>query len=251
MDLAEGVGESSSPPRSFVSFSSYDIRTDVYNRLIETGNEDAVCNPDLREQLEAHFNKLPPSYGLDVNMERVEDVLLHQKVLLMAKDPEKRPVYHIRFVEVSLFLIHNHRCGLISLAAVDGLLWEFEVAAWYLENGDGGSKVRFDHWSFWTTADGCNDQESLSIPSTSGLCAPADNEEAVPSHSRHRKHEVDFEPCSKLEDLNLDVRRNSGNLEKGYPAENTSERHGATLVHIHEVIFSTVDKPKLLSQVEV
>lgn len=35
-------------------------------------------------------------------MDRVEDVLLHQKLLAMAKDPEKRPVYHIRFLEVHL-----------------------------------------------------------------------------------------------------------------------------------------------------
>lgn len=40
------------------------------------------------------------SYGLDVNLDRVEDVLLHQKLLALAKDPEKRPVYHIRFMEV-------------------------------------------------------------------------------------------------------------------------------------------------------
>lgn len=40
------------------------------------------------------------SYGLDVNMDRVEDVLIHQKLLALAKDPEKRPVYHIRFLEV-------------------------------------------------------------------------------------------------------------------------------------------------------
>lgn len=35
-------------------------------------------------------------------MDRVEDVLLHQKLLAVAKDPEKRPVYHIRFLEVHL-----------------------------------------------------------------------------------------------------------------------------------------------------
>lgn len=43
------------------------------------------------------------SYGLDVNMDRVEDVLLHQKLLAVAKDPEKRPAYHIRFIEVKPF----------------------------------------------------------------------------------------------------------------------------------------------------
>ncbi|PQQ07584.1 serine/threonine-protein kinase STY46-like isoform X1 [Prunus yedoensis var. nudiflora] len=99
MDLTEGVGESSSPPRSFVSFGNYDVRNDVYNRLLESRNEDALTQPDFREQLDAHFNRLPASYGLDVNLDRVEDVLLHQKLLALAKDPEKRPVYHIRFME--------------------------------------------------------------------------------------------------------------------------------------------------------
>ncbi|XP_062021066.1 serine/threonine-protein kinase STY8-like [Rosa rugosa] len=99
MDLTEGVGESSSPPRSFVSFNNYDVRNDVYNRLVESRHLQALTQPDFREQLDAHFNRLPPSYGLDVNMDRVEDVLIHQKLLTLAKDPEKRPVYHTRFLE--------------------------------------------------------------------------------------------------------------------------------------------------------
>lgn len=35
-------------------------------------------------------------------MERVEDVLLHQKLLARAKDPDNRPVFHIRFLEVNV-----------------------------------------------------------------------------------------------------------------------------------------------------
>ncbi|TKY51388.1 serine/threonine-protein kinase HT isoform X3 [Spatholobus suberectus] len=99
MDLVEGVGESSSPPRTFSGYSNYDVRSDVYNRLVETGHDQAVSNPEFREQLEAHFNRLPPSYGLDVNIDRAEDVLLHQTLLALARDPDKRPVYHIRFLE--------------------------------------------------------------------------------------------------------------------------------------------------------
>ncbi|XP_028184990.1 serine/threonine-protein kinase STY46-like isoform X3 [Glycine soja] len=99
MDLVEGVGESSSPPRAFSGYSNYDVRNDVYNRLLQTGHDQAVSNPDFREHLEAHFNRLPPSYGLDVNIDRAEDVLLHQSLLALAKDPHKRPVYHIRFLE--------------------------------------------------------------------------------------------------------------------------------------------------------
>lgn len=104
MDLAEGVGESSSPPRTFGSFSGYEIAIDVYNRLVEIGNEEVTANPEFREQLEAHFNRLPASYALDINLDRVEDVLLHQKLLALAKDPENRPVFHVRFLEVMVLV---------------------------------------------------------------------------------------------------------------------------------------------------
>ncbi|KAH9691666.1 hypothetical protein KPL70_016180 [Citrus sinensis] len=200
MDLAEGVGESSSPPRSFGSFSNYDVRNDVFNRLIEAGNEEAVCNPEFREQLDAHFNRFPASYGLDVNMDRVEDVLLHQKLLAVAKDPEKRPAYHIRFIE-----------------------------------------------NLCTRTDGNDDQLFVNSISTARPSLDADNEGIVPSQKRYsfRDSATDFEPCSKLEDLNLD-RKNSIDIGERYAAENSSRRQ--ELVPIHEVVFSTVDKPKLLSQ---
>lgn len=63
MDLTEGVGESSSPPRSFISFNNYDVRTDVYNRLVESGHEEALSQPEFRDLLDAHFNRLPARYS--------------------------------------------------------------------------------------------------------------------------------------------------------------------------------------------
>ncbi|XP_059453044.1 serine/threonine-protein kinase STY8-like isoform X3 [Corylus avellana] len=200
MDLIEGVGESSSPPRSFGGgFSSTDVRNDVYNRLMESGLDEVVSNPEFRELLDAHFNRLPQSYGLDVNMDRVEDVLLHQKILALAKDPEKRPVYHIRFLE--------NTC---------------------------------------TRTDDNDDQEFVSALSTTRPSCDADNEGVVPSHKRDCV--TDFEPCSKLEDLNLDVRNNTKDMEERYLTENFSRRQELSHVPVHEVIFSTIDKPKLLSQ---
>ncbi|XP_072950567.1 serine/threonine-protein kinase STY46-like isoform X1 [Typha angustifolia] len=95
-EIEEGVGESSSPPRGVSSLGN--IKNEVFERLVEDGNEEAVSNPDFREQLDAHFTRLPPSYLLDVNVDRAEDVLLHQKILAEAKDPEKRPVFHVRFM---------------------------------------------------------------------------------------------------------------------------------------------------------
>lgn len=32
-------------------------------------------------------------------MDRVEDVLLHQKILADAEDPEKRPIFYVRFMK--------------------------------------------------------------------------------------------------------------------------------------------------------
>ncbi|KAL5703705.1 non-specific serine/threonine protein kinase [Ranunculus cassubicifolius] len=121
MELIEGVGESSSPLRTNNNNSSFiaggaigfDIRNDVYNRLIDNGNHEAISNPEeFREELDNHFNRFPARYGLDVNMDRVEDVLLHQKLLAEAKDPEKRPVFHVRFIESCIDLFEGHVVGI-------------------------------------------------------------------------------------------------------------------------------------------
>ncbi|XP_029126424.1 serine/threonine-protein kinase STY46 isoform X3 [Cajanus cajan] len=201
MDLVEGVGESSSPPRTFSGFTNYDVRSDVYNRLLETGHDQAVSNPEFREQLEAHFNRLPPSYGLDVNIDRAEDVLLHQTLLALARDPDKRPVYHIRFLEN------------ISTRADD------------------------------------EDQQILSTHYSLGLSSHATNGGAVsPGKSKVRDIANEFEPCSKLEDLNLDVRKKSKETEGEFLTDSFFQRNEHSSVPVHEIIFSSVDKPKLLSQ---
>jgi hypothetical protein len=44
------------------------------------------------------------SYQLDVNIDKAEDVLIHQKVLAEAKDPDKRPAFAVRFLRVMVFL---------------------------------------------------------------------------------------------------------------------------------------------------
>ncbi|KAL0351597.1 UNVERIFIED_CONTAM: Serine/threonine-protein kinase STY46 [Sesamum calycinum] len=237
MDFVEEVGESSSPPRSYGSFGGGGsggggndvIRNDVYNRLIENRNEEAISNPDFRELLEAHFNRLPPrillyytglkryeaetfwccglmdfgvlvffSYGLDINMDRAEDVLLHQKLLTRAKDPDNRPVFHIRFME------------------------------------NVGSR-----------GDDLDGEQVLSVPPVSLPHGSVSN--GVQSLN-DRNSGGDFETCSKLEDLNLDVRKISDDINRETSAEDLSRRQETLQTPIHEVIFSTIDKPKLLSQ---
>ncbi|KAK1264356.1 Serine/threonine-protein kinase HT1 [Acorus gramineus] len=200
--VEEGVGESSSPPRGAagaLGLSPYDVKNEVYNRLVEDGRDEAVWEPGFRDLIEAHFARLPPRYAVDVDMERAEDVLLHQRILAEARDPEKRPVFRVRVV----------KCP-------------------------------------WTKEDGHEDlQQSIKVFSTSQTETDGD----FSFHNRNRDCGVHFEPCSKLEDLNLDMRRNFEDAkEKRYPIESSSGRQIVSKVPVHEIIFSTVDKPKLLSQ---
>lgn len=64
-EAIEGVGESSSPPRGLGlgaggRIAANDIKNKIFARLVESGNEEAVSNPDFMDQLEAHFSRLPP-----------------------------------------------------------------------------------------------------------------------------------------------------------------------------------------------
>nr|XP_029118309.1 serine/threonine-protein kinase STY17 isoform X2 [Elaeis guineensis] len=191
--MEEGEGESSSPARPFVG---HDIRYDIYTRLarlLESENEEATSSSDLLDQLETHLTRLPLSYAVDVNMDRVEDVLLHMKILEEAKDPEKRPIFHVRCMKTK----------------VDG-------------NDDLQQTTRVG-----TSSNGCDDSEDGDL---------------------RLNLRIDFEPCSKLEDLNLNVRKNAEDMEERYPMEALSARQNVEHVPIYEIIFSSIDKPKLLSQ---
>ncbi|XP_051139457.1 serine/threonine-protein kinase STY46-like isoform X2 [Andrographis paniculata] len=208
MDFVEEVAESSSPPRSYGGGGGGNgsggggnevIRNDVYNRLVENRIEEVITNPNFRGQLESHFSRLPHSYGLDINMDRVEDVLLHQKLLVRAKEETIQPVFHIRFIEHVSTRGDDFDGELV--ASVPPILLEHDTA-------------------------------------TNGIQS---------SNERNKKSGGD-ETCSKLEDLNLEVRRNSYGIKRENSAEDICERQEASYTPIHEVIFSTVDKPKLLSQ---
>lgn len=162
----EGVGESSSPPRNPVLAPApaasggsgsggggrggglRDICREVFERLVNDGHR---AGSELLAQLEAHFNRLPISYKLDVNIDKAEDVLIHQKVLAEAQDPDRRPAFTVRFL--------------------------------------------------------------------------------------------------RLEEVNVDETTNSDAHEEGADiGEALSTRSKTSYAHIHEILFSTKDKPKLLSQ---
>ncbi|KAI5010689.1 hypothetical protein ZWY2020_012826 [Hordeum vulgare] len=85
-------------------------RTDKQGRRLEVYNEVLAClraaegaeiSPAFQDALWAHFHRLPARYALDVNAERAEDVVTHQRLLEEARDPQRRPALSVRVVEVS------------------------------------------------------------------------------------------------------------------------------------------------------
>ncbi|XP_039819891.1 serine/threonine-protein kinase STY8-like isoform X2 [Panicum virgatum] len=110
-----------------------DILKEIFDRLMAKGIEEVVSDPSaFREQLHRHFERLPArsaschlyllcslsshlhasllgtvdfhfsaisSYSIDLDVEKPEDVLLHRRILdECANNPDKRPVFHVRFL---------------------------------------------------------------------------------------------------------------------------------------------------------
>ncbi|CAO2153164.1 unnamed protein product [Urochloa humidicola] len=113
----EGVGESATPPRAPApapaasggsgrggggGAGGRDVCREVFERLVADGHMEAVgaSGPELLACLEAHFAVLPTSYQMDVNVDKAQDVLIHQKVLAEAKDPDRRPAFTVRFLRL-------------------------------------------------------------------------------------------------------------------------------------------------------
>ncbi|CAL5024395.1 unnamed protein product [Urochloa decumbens] len=89
-------------------------RTDKHGRRLEVYNEvlarlrsgsaaaaPAEISPAFEDALWAHFHRLPARYALDVNAERADDVVTHQRLLEEARDPERRPALSVRVVQIS------------------------------------------------------------------------------------------------------------------------------------------------------
>ncbi|KAH7430529.1 hypothetical protein KP509_08G002700 [Ceratopteris richardii] len=86
------------PSRQSCSYQQ-EICRDVLKKLREA-NCEAVHVIGFEDVLMAHFTRLPTRYALDVNIERAEDVLLHQRLLQQAEIPDNRPVFHVRAMRV-------------------------------------------------------------------------------------------------------------------------------------------------------
>ncbi|PON49961.1 Mitogen-activated protein kinase kinase kinase [Parasponia andersonii] len=85
-------------------------KLDMYNevlRRIQHSNSEEATLPDFDDQLWLHFNRLPPRYALDVNVERAEDVLTHKRLLKLAQDSLDQPAFDVRILQVYPVLIGN------------------------------------------------------------------------------------------------------------------------------------------------
>ncbi|KAH9693588.1 serine/threonine-protein kinase STY46 [Citrus sinensis] len=81
------------------------VKVQVYNEILfrlKQSNEEETRQPYFEDDLWAHFYRLPSRYALDVNLERAEDVLMHKRLLHVARDPAATPA-----IEVRLVLMHE------------------------------------------------------------------------------------------------------------------------------------------------
>ncbi|XBJ06246.1 hypothetical protein VPH35_024894 [Triticum aestivum] len=74
------------------------VRREVYDRLRAIGNQEALSDPFFDRVLEDHYDRFPSSYYIDLDVNKVEDVMLHRRILAECADPDNRPIFHARFL---------------------------------------------------------------------------------------------------------------------------------------------------------
>ncbi|XBI96875.1 hypothetical protein VPH35_033096 [Triticum aestivum] len=109
---SDGAGESCWPPPAAAGHGGGSgaravqlsgVRREVYDRLRAVGNQEALSDPFLDRVLEDHYDRLPSSYHIDLDVNKVADVLLHRRILAACADPDNRPVFHARFLRCPTF----------------------------------------------------------------------------------------------------------------------------------------------------
>ncbi|KAI4327800.1 hypothetical protein L6164_020218 [Bauhinia variegata] len=169
-------------------------KLEAYNevlRRVQESNCGEASVPGFDDQLWLHFNRLPARYALDVNVERAEDVLAHKRLLKLAEDPDNRPVFEVRLVQVYPFGTANY-----------------------------GDPMHLDS------------------------SVKEDAESSFNYYYRHGVHPPPtFGSSSNLEALALQAGKND--IEDGDNAMAVTPYYYRPM---HEITFSTVDKPKVLSQ---
>ncbi|KAI3706086.1 hypothetical protein L1987_76341 [Smallanthus sonchifolius] len=90
-----------------------EVYQEVLRRLRESNCEEA-CQPGFEDQLWSHFSRLPVRYALDVNVERAHEVLMHKNLLHMAHDPNTRPAFEARLIQMVAYTHPPPAFGLSS-----------------------------------------------------------------------------------------------------------------------------------------
>lgn len=88
-----------SPIQSQKKRQKIEVYYEVLRRLRELNSEEDF-SPEFEAELWSHFSMLPLSYAWDVNTERAEDVLMHKKLLHMARNPCTNPAVEVRLMQV-------------------------------------------------------------------------------------------------------------------------------------------------------
>lgn len=160
------------------------VRKQIFNRLLEIGHEEALADPNFERLLDDHYDRLPLSYSIDLDVSKAEVVVLHRRILAECADPDKRPVFHARFL------------------------------------------------GYFQTHEDNKPPDAASSPTENGHPGPS-----VASNSRA------VEINEVMADLSIE-RRSKGVAD----SEASSARRDTDIRLHHEIIFSSVDKQKLLSQ---
>lgn len=88
-------GESPPPPRTRgASAGGRRRKAEAYREVLRRIRGGGGALDD--DELWAHFYSLPARYALDVNVERVDDVLLHKRLLDQAREPMNGLVFDVR-----------------------------------------------------------------------------------------------------------------------------------------------------------
>ena len=94
--MEEGTGESSPPPRSPRAFNPdlHEVQRKICERLRQTGRHDrTLADPTFNARFARHLERLPRRYLLDLDLkDKVDDVLLHWRILDECADPNKQRV---------------------------------------------------------------------------------------------------------------------------------------------------------------
>ncbi|KAB2004292.1 hypothetical protein ES319_D11G188100v1 [Gossypium barbadense] len=197
-----------------------DVFHQVLNRIRHSNYAEANL-PGFDNHLWLHFSRLPARYALDVNVEREEDVLTHKRLLHLAEDPANRPAFEVRMVQVY---------PVFPAQSIDSV--------------HSDSSMQEDAQSAYHS---CRQGYALDVN--------VEREEDVLTHKRllHLAEDPANRPAFEVRMVqvypvfpaqSIDSVHSDSSMQEDAQSAYHSCRQGP----MHEITFSTVDRPKLLSQ---